>query len=353
MDRRSFVLKTGAILAALAGGHVARAEEVKPAKKPVAKGKKAEKKPARKVAPFVPGSWTIVILPDIQHYSEDFPGLLRLQMDWIAENKDKHNITYVLQNGDITNRSSRREWKNAQSAFKTLDSVVPYAIVPGNHDYEPRAMAHTRDSKINEYFPPEHFKNWPTFGGTMEKGHIENNFHLFEAGGRKWIVIGLEWGPRDKTLEWLDGLLRKYADHKAIVFTHAYLYQDSTRYDWAKKGRKQTWNPHAYKTPGPVNDGEEMWQKVLRKHANVFMVMNGHVCGDGLGFQVSKGDHGNVVNEMLVNYQVQKVGGGGWLRLLEFHPDGKTVQARSYSPLYDQFETSKDNQFKMQITEGK
>lgn len=358
MDRRSFVVKAGALFAALTGGQIALADEKKENvagkanKMGTAKAKKASK-PSQKVAPFVPGSWTIAILPDIQHYSEDFPGVLRLQTRWIAENKDKQNLVYVLQNGDITNRSSNREWKNAQEGFSILDSVVPYAIVPGNHDYEPRGSARTRDTKLNDYFPPSRFQDWPTFGGTMEEGRIENNFHLFEAGGRKWIVVGLEWAPRDKTLTWLDGLLRKYADRKAIVFTHAYMYNDSTRHDWAKKGTKQKWNPHAYKTPGMINDGEEIWQKVIRKHPNVFMVMNGHVLGDGLGFQVSKGDHGNLVNEMLVNYQMQKVGGGGWLRLLEFWPDGKTVQARTYSPLYERFNTSEDNQFTMQIVDGK
>jgi len=157
---------------------------------------------------------------------------------------------------------------------------------------------------------------------------------------------------KPETLEWADGVLRQHADRRALVFTHAYLYSDSTRYDWAAKGRKQPWNPHAYGTPGSVNDGEEMWNKLLRRHANVFMAMNGHVCNDGLGFQVSRGDHGNRVNEMLVNYQVQDIGGGAWMRLLEFLPDGKTIQARTYSPFYDQYETSADNQFTMQLVDA-
>ena len=347
MDRRIFLTKASALLAALNLGRVALADETE-------KGKTEElrqnpPKTPPEVVPFVPGSWTLAILPDIQNYSTNFPGILRLQTQWIVDNKEKYNIVYVLQNGDMTNRCKDFEWKHAQQGLGILDSFVPYAIVPGNHDYEPKGSSKSRQTRISEYFPPSHFENWPTFGGTMEEGHIENNFHLFEAGNRKWIVIGLEWGPRDKTLAWLDGLLHQHADRQAIVLTHAYLYSDSTRYDWAQKGKKQSWNPHSYPTPGSVNDGEEMWQKVLKKHPNVFMVMNGHVCNDGLGFQVSKGDHGNLVNEMLVNYQVQEIGGGGWLRLLEFLPDGKTVQAKTYSPLYDRFNTSEDNQFTMEI----
>ncbi len=342
MDRRAFLLGTGACLGLLKFGRLAEADQ------PKKKGKKA-KKPPRPVLPFVPGSWTLVILPDIQHYATRYPGLLRLQTQWIADNKDKYKIACVLQNGDMTNHNVKREWDRVDRAFRLLDGVVPYAIVPGNHDYSKGGKATDRTTKINDYFPPSRFEQWPTFGGTKDPGHIENNFHLFEAGGRKWVVMGLEWGPRDKTLEWANTILRKYSDREAIVFTHAYLYSDSTRHDWAKKGRLQRSNPHAYGTAGGVNDGEEIWQKLIRKHPNVFLVMNGHVCNDGLGFQVSKGEQGNRVNEMLVNYQMQKIGGGAWLRLLELLPDGRTVQARTYSPLYEEYETGPQNQFRFKI----
>lgn len=351
MDRRRFLLRSGAFLGILNLGQTAMAADPKSAKKP-----KSKKKPKRGVAkpeipplPFVPGSSTLVILPDIQNYSTRYPGLTQLQTQWIVDHKDKNNIVYVLQNGDVTNGNRKWEWDRASRAFEILDGEVPYAIVPGNHDMGPGGRATDRTTLMNDYFPPSRFKDWPTFGGTMEAGHIENNYHLFEAGGKKWLIIGLEWAPRDKALQWADHILRKHTDRKALVFTHAYLYNDSTRYDWAAKGKKQSWNPHAYRTPGSVNDGEEIWNKLVKKHANVFMAMNGHVCGDGLGFQVSQGDHGNPVNEMLVDYQVQKLGGGGWLRLLEFLPDGKTVQARSYSPLYGEYKTDPQNQFRFTL----
>ncbi|MBN2217199.1 MAG: metallophosphoesterase, partial [Pirellulales bacterium] len=291
------------------------------------------------------GSWTLVILPDTQNYSTFYPGLFELQTRWIVENKDKHNIVYVLQNGDVTNRNSALEWERASRAMGLLDSVVPYAMVPGNHDYTPDGGANGRSTRINDYFPPSRFERWPTFGGTMEPGRIENNYHLFEAGGKKWLVVGLEFGPRDKTLDWAGAILAQHADRKAIVVTHAYLFHDSTRYDWAAKGDAQRWNPHAYKSFGGVNDGEEMWRKLIKKYPNVVLVNNGHVLNDGLGFQVSQGEQGNRVNEMLVNFQMKPVGGGGWLRLLEFLPDGRTVQVKNYSPLYEQYQTGPEDQF--------
>jgi len=346
MDRRRFLVATGTVVGLLTWGQIAPAAAPRPGK---TAQKAVKKAPPPRVAPlpFVPGSWTLAILPDTQHYSESYPGLFELQTRWIAENKDKHNIVYVLQEGDVTNRNSPLEWQRASKAMGILDSAVPYAIVPGNHDYRRDGTIRSRVTRINDYFPPSRFEKlkWPTFGGTMEPGHIENNYHLFEAGGKKWIIVGLEWAPRDKTLQWAGTILAKYADRRAIVFTHAYLYSDSTRYDWARKGRKQAWNPYLDNVVGGVNDGEEIWQKLVRKHANVVLVANGHVLNDGLGFQVSKADDGHRVNEMLVNYQMKPLGGEGWLRLLEFLPDGKTVQAKTYSPLYEQYQTDSQNQF--------
>jgi 3',5'-cyclic AMP phosphodiesterase CpdA len=296
--------------------------------------------------PFVPGSWTLVILPDTQTYCSQFPGLFDLQTQWIVDNKEKYNITYVLQNGDITDYNTTLEWQRADRALRRLDDVVPYVIVTGNHDYGSKEnMAKDRTTNINKYFPPSRFENWPTFGGVKTDGRIENNYHLFEAGGKKWLILGLEWGPRDETLQWANQILRKFPQRHAIIVTHAYLYSDSTLYDWQEKGNKQNWNPHSYGTKGGVNDGRQIWDKLVRGNSNVFMVINGHVLNDGLGFFTSTADNGNKVYQMLVNFQMRPLGGESWLRLLEFLPDGKTIQVKTYCPLYEKYETGPESQF--------
>ena len=296
--------------------------------------------------PFVPGSWTLVVLPDTQTYCSQFPGLFDLQTQWIADNKEKYNITYVLQTGDITDYNTTLEWERADRALSRLDGVVPYAIVTGNHDYGRKDnMAKDRTTLINDYFPPSRFESRPSFGGVMSPGRIENNYHLFEAGGKKWLILGLEWGPRDETLQWANQILQKFPDRKAFIVTHAYLYSDSTLYDWREKGRQQNWNPHSYGTKGGVNDGRQIWDKLVRSNANVFMVINGHVLNDGLGFLTSTADNGNQVYQMLVNFQMRPLGGESWLRLLEFLPDGKTIQVKTYCPLYEKYETGAESQF--------
>jgi len=297
---------------------------------------------------FVPGSWTMVLLPDTQLYAETYPGLFTMQTHWIVKNKDRYNIRYVITLGDITNRDTDIQWQNAREAITELDGNVPYVLVAGNHDYTPHGDVVSGHSGLNKFFSPAQFRAWPTFGGAMKPNDITNSYHLFRAGGTDWIILALEWSPRNATVQWANNVLAKYPQRKAILVTHAYLYDDSTRYDWAKKGKSQEWNPHDYPPKDAANDGEELWQKLVRKH-DFALTLNGHVCHTGLGFLSSKNDQGHMTHQMLVDYQQRQLGGEGYLRILEFLPDGKTVHVKSYSPLYDKYLRDAANQFTFQL----
>ncbi len=297
------------------------------------------------------GAWSIVLLPDTQIYSQNYPGLFEAQTSWIANNIRPRNIRYVFHLGDIVNVNSIPEWRNARRAMRTLDGVVPYAIVPGNHDYGPGGNAATRDTFMNDYFYEEDYRAWPTFGGAMEPGKMDNSYHLFRAGGVEWIVMCLEWGPGDSTIAWADQILNQHPNRKAILVTHAYMNNNDYRYDITDTTRPQDYNPHRYSTPGGVNDGEELWQKLVKKH-NFVMTVNGHVLGDGTGYRVDNNDAGQPVHQMLSNYQFRTLGGEGYLRVLEFQPDGKTVKVSSYSPIYDNRLLTADQDFSFQLDLG-
>lgn len=302
--------------------------------------------------PFPEGAWTLVVLPDTQGYVMSHPELFDAQTRWIVDNREKHNIQYVAHLGDIVNNNNAPQWENAQASLRTLNGQVPYAVVPGNHDYGPNGSAATRDTLLNEYLPMEWFQDWPTLGGVMEEGKIDNSFHVFEVDGNKWMILALEWGPRDQTVHWANEVVANHPDHHVILTTHAYLYFDGTRYDWSEKGRKQNWSPHSYGTaerPGGVNDGQQLWEKIVSRHGNFRLTINGHVLGDGAGRLSSRGRHGQQVHQLLMNYQMRQRGGEGYLRLLEFLPDGQTVQVKTYSPVLDEFMTGPEHQFTLPI----
>lgn len=301
----------------------------------------------------VPGSWTLAVLPDTQVYSLRFPGLFSMQANWVAQNRERLDIRYALHLGDVTNNNTRGEWENARDALELIHGRVPLAIVTGNHDHGPSGDASSRDTHLNEYWPLARSRSQPTFGGSMADDDHNNTFHLFEAGGVKWIVVALEWSPRDETVAWANEVMAKHAapaagGRRGILITHAYLNNNDRRYDHTDASNPQDFNPHEYRTPGSKNDGEQLWQKLVRRH-DFALVLNGHVLGDGTGYLASKTDAGRTCHQMLSNYQMRTLGGEGYLRLVEFRPDGKTVQVKTYSPLYEKYLLGADQQYAFEL----
>ena len=301
------------------------------------------------------GSFTIAVLPDTQHYSEDYPQQFLAQTNWIVESQAARNIACVLHLGDITNRNSAPEWENANKAMSLLDGKVPYFMVPGNHDYSAGGRCQDRTTGLNDYFPIARFRDLATFGGVYDRepDRMENSFHRFSAGGRDFLVIGLEFGPRRDVVRWANEVAAAHKDRAAILITHAYMYYDDTRYDWKTFGGRQSWNPHEYRvaaaSEGDVSDGEELWSGLVSRHENFVLTINGHVLQDGLGRTVTPTPAGRDVHQVLVNFQMRPQGGDGWLRLLEFKPDGQTVQVYDYSPTRRQRNESPQNQFAMTL----
>ncbi|WPJ97917.1 LamG-like jellyroll fold domain-containing protein [Coraliomargarita algicola] len=297
------------------------------------------------------GAWSLVLLPDTQVYSQNYPGVFSAQTSWIRQHARTHNIRYVLHLGDIVNNNSIPEWEAARESMGMLDGVVPYAIVTGNHDYGPSGNAATRDTHMNTYFKQSDYDDWTTFGGVMEANKMDNSYHLFEAGGVEWIIIALEWGPRDSTLEWARSIYDQYPSRKGILITHAFVNNNDLRYDITDTANPQNYNPHYYSTPGGVNDGQEIWDKFIKDY-NFAWVFNGHVLGDGTGYRVDNNLAGEPVHQMLVNYQMRNLGGEAYMRILEFQSDGETVKLSSYSPLYDNYLTSSDQDFDINLPLG-
>jgi hypothetical protein len=148
-------------------------------------------------------------------------------------------------------------------------------------------------------------------------------------------------------LAWADRVAKRYAALPAIVVTHAYLASDGARFDHLARP-DQLWNPHRYlddSVAGSVNDGEEIWRKLVARNDNILFVLCGHDLGDGVGRLASTRADGTTVHQLLANYQMQALGGGGYLRLLQFSPAERRVRVRTYSPYLDRFKTDPDNDF--------
>lgn len=292
----------------------------------------------------------IVLLPDTQTYAEKYPEVLDSQINWIINNAK--TINFVLQQGDITQNNNHKEWKIAQAAFSRLNKKVPYILAAGNHDMGSAdgKFADVRNSTLfNFYFPYAEMHRLPGFAGVTEEGKMDNAYYIFKTGKINWLVLTLEFGPRNSILEWANTIIKNHPEHSVIINTHSYMYSDSTR-----QGPGDNWRPQAYgvgKDSGDsiVNDGEQIWNKLVKLHPHTRFVFSGHVLNSGVGTLVSINDAGFLVYQMLANYQEgvkgSVKGGNGWLRILDLDYKKKTLSVSTYSPYINQYMDDPQHRF--------
>jgi hypothetical protein len=294
-------------------------------------------------AQTTPGEFTIAALPDTQFYSKSYPQIMAAETQWIAEHAAEFNIQLVVGLGDIVDSGGlSSQWQNADLAYRTLDGRVPYMAAIGNHDYDLNNPAGRTGSTINfnAYFGPQRYAGKSWYKGQYPAGSNENFYGIFTFSGKQYLVLVLECFPRNSALSWASAVMKNHPGIDTIVVTHAYTYADSTRMDRCDS------NSAASFGVAQDNDGEQVWEKFASKYSNITMVLNGHVVqGDGTGHRTDLGTNGNIVNQMLSDYQSWPNGGNGFIRLVTVKPSVNQVVVRTYSPYANQWLTDSHNQF--------
>jgi hypothetical protein len=302
------------------------------------------------VGQSTPGEFTIVALPDTQIYAKSYPQIFAAQTKWIADHKTDMNIQLVLGLGDVVDAGGRTaQWQTADAAYRTLDGVVPYMVAIGNHDYDANNPAgRTGSSKnFNKYFGPWRYSGKNYWSGSYPAGSNENFYGTVMLGGKAYLVVVLECFPRDEALTWAAGVIKSNPTKDVIIVTHAFTYYDNMR--MSKCDSNSSYNFGVAQD----NDGEDIWTKLASQYPNVVMVLSGHVVqGDGTGRRVDYGVNGNLVNEVLANYQSWTNGGNGYLRVMTFQPAFNQVIVRTYSPYLDQWLTDSHHQFVVPLKAG-
>lgn len=304
-----------------------------------------------------PASFTIIALPDTQYYAESFPDVFEAQVRWILANRESEHIAFVVHEGDIVNVDLEGEWRVAATALHKLDGVVPYVLAAGNHDYINYGIT-DRGTLMNQFFPVSSYASMPGWLGTFEDDRVENNAQLLSLNGHDWLVVSLEFGPRDGALAWAAQVLEAHADTPAIIVTHAYLYMDGSRYDHITRA-DQMWSPYSYwfkaGTPpaGACNDGQEMWDKLVASHENVRFVVSGHVfnldTGEAAAVLSTTRPSGSVVHQIVANYQESGGRATGYLRIMSFDEGAKTLSVSTYSPHLDRWKRDGANEFTLPL----
>ena len=279
--------------------------------------------------------FSIIILPDTQYYSSRFPEIFYRQMDWITENKKQLNIQYVVHLGDITNNNKEYAWEVASKSFKILeDAGIPYSIVYGDNDMKNPyrnyydGIRHTE--LLNKYFPVSRFDkpgSWWS-GGFFEPGKIDNYYCLFQYKNYKYLIMNLEIAPRSAVLNWADNIISQNASRKVIIVTHDYLDKNGKRLDDLKSFGLDGKDIRG-KLKG--NNADAVFKKLVKKNANVELVLCGHKEGEfqkEVKIKISEdSEKKRKVFEILSDFQDERIKGSdeksgrGLLRVLKIYPE--------------------------------
>lgn len=276
-------------------------------------------------------AYSFAVVGDTQYVTYYNPDNLAKVYDYIVENVEKKNIRHVFGLGDITDTDSPEEWALAQEQISKLDGVVPYSLVRGNHDtvFGFLSTFGERSSYAEQYIA--------SYEASL------NTVHEFSVGNLDYLVVTLDYGASDETLAWANEVVASYPYHNVIVTTHAYLNDDGTWLDG-----NDSWLPT---TDGAYNHGGDIWNKFIKKHENIVLIMSGHISADGIVVTTQTGEKGNTVTQMLIDPQAMDLdlraeGGTGLVANLYFSADGKTVTAEYYSPVKNQY---KNENFTFQL----
>lgn len=285
-------------------------------------------------------SFCIVMLPDSQFYAESTDKVCcwDAQIGWIFQNKDKLNIRFVTHVGDFVNDDqSEEQFRRASGCLARLNGVVPYGFCAGNHDLDASGKASTYFTK---YFP----ENMGEFHDYWIDSYDENkhNAQKVDIDGKKFLFLHLAYSPTDAAVEWASEILSENEDCYAVVTTHSFLIADWSEYGIARRDSRASLSDTRIHRDG-TNAGEDIYEKLVKKHPNVRMVLSGHYVGS---YHMELPLEDRIVHAIQADYEGDRpFGGNGFLRILQFVPSEGKIYNYTYSPLLDAYKLGEHNAF--------
>lgn len=280
-------------------------------------------------------SFSVVVLPDTQHYSMNDPATFNAQTQWIVDQQASRNIVAVLHEGDLVDAydDNATQWTRADAAMSLLDSAaVPWLPGIGNHDLV---------SAFEKRFPPARFV-WPGYLHYLDTGAAAV---VAEPFGFRFVWITLPWNPQPDHIAWAHAVLAAVPDHAGIVVSHSIITCGGS---FSAQGQA-------------IYDG-------LKDRPNLVLMLCGHEAAGQGRWPAGKCETRRVdiyntqpVWTLLADYQnLCKTGGScgcgsacdngdGWLRLLEFMPHESELHVWTYSPTLGQYQTGPDSEFTLSM----
>jgi hypothetical protein len=261
------------------------------------------------------------------------------QAKWISGNRLGYNIQAVFCAGDVQIPPSGEDDRMQEmgtawhEGFSVIDAIgKPYLTCAGNHDYDNIYNSENFDRNIGYqriFQKPWYVGHWNAPGVTPQGtpaspaepagGYSSKATQAigFDIGARQFLVIALEFFPRQGALDWAGTIIDQFPTCEVIILDHGYMTMLGNLFtasgdDNNSFAPSETWNP-GFTTGVQVN----AWAKSF---SNVRLVLCGHDIPSGQSEAAN------------VSYRIDPSAGGG--NLLGIYadyqflipPDQKTSQ---------------------------
>ncbi|MEU1046546.1 LamG-like jellyroll fold domain-containing protein [Streptomyces sp. NPDC005897] len=259
--------------------------------------------------------FALAVLPDTQYLfdadSAD-PAPLRATFRHLVTERAAANIAFMTHLGDVTEHGTEDEIGLAADTFRVLHGRVPYSVLAGNHDIRSSTDDQRGDSAYLSAFGPDRYRSMPTFGGASPDGY--NSYHVLRAGGRRWLVLALDWRVSDQGLAWAQGVLDRHPTLPAVLTTHDIA--------WSGDDGEARLSDH----------GQRLWDGLIKGNDQIFLALGGHYWPPGR--TVLTNDAGHDVHVHITNYQDRYYGGAGMIRTYGFDLVRGVVDVETFSPWF-------------------
>ncbi len=271
-------------------------------------------------------AFSIIVLPDTQYYSKNYPQIFLNQTRWISENKENLNIRFIIHEGDIVNDNTLKQWNIANQSLSILeDQNIPYSIIPGNHDSNNKQDY----SYYNLFFPKERFETKDWYGGSFD--NYKNNYQLLTIENKSFIFLNLNFCPNNEEINWANRVLTNNSNKIAILTTHGFLSDNEP--------------PERYIFF--CGSTEYIWNNLIKSHPNLQLVLSGHMHNEKR--RVDNNIANKPVHQLLADFQDENQGGSGYLRILNWNQETNVINVQTYSPYLNRYKKDYDSEFSLKL----